>query len=96
VIATTLSLCSSAATSSICLKICADTFLLRKCICNAHIRPMNQRSCPRLALFAAISLLSVARAQTATPAPMPAVTPIVLQIEAGKIYRARQPMLYGL
>jgi alpha-N-arabinofuranosidase len=57
---------------------------------------MNQRSCPRLALFASVCLLSVARAQTATPAPVPAVTPIVLQIDAAKITAHVSPMLYGL
>jgi alpha-L-arabinofuranosidase len=59
---------------------------------------MNQRSGPRLALFASVCLLSVARAQTATPAPTPApaVAPIMIQIDAGKITTRVSPMLYGL
>jgi alpha-N-arabinofuranosidase len=57
---------------------------------------MNQRFGSFLALLAAVSLLSVARAQTATPAPMPAVAPIMIQIEAGKITAQVSPMLYGL
>ena len=55
---------------------------------------MNQRSCSRLVLLAAVSLLPVARAETAATAP--AVTPVVLQIDAGKIATHVSPMLYGL